>query len=344
MDNKFGRVWTFLLIGVISLLYAEVFSGSSPLWFIKPSSILITLPFYILHIVFFLNIAIKFHRTNTLSLYHLGVIYGLYESWFTTVILYGYINKTPVLGSLLGISMWEFTVLVFFWHPVMSFIMTIITFQSLTGENNLLFGVPILNSNRLITRIIWFALLFLGASVLSMYTHFNILVSMGSYLGTLALMYLFYIASKKSGTLNIESLIVGNKSLMFVGFIILFLYLIGFYYHSKGNIVDYKALLVIFGFYILEALMFHLSEKTNCNEVSVSFPNIKNLQKFFTIAATLILVNCLFAEIVYPLDVILTLTFSLLGSLLFLSVTILTIKNKIHNHQTSYDADLAIST
>ena len=65
--------WTLiLLIGCLSMFMAEVFAGSSQMWFIDPWSLIVTYWLYLAHLLLFLNLAIRrelnmvFHRLGSL--------------------------------------------------------------------------------------------------------------------------------------------------------------------------------------------------------------------------------------------------------------------------------------
>ncbi|MCK4432956.1 MAG: hypothetical protein KAV48_03390, partial [Methanomicrobia archaeon] len=75
------KLFPILLIGCLSMLFAEVFSGASQTWFINGWGILVTFPLYLGHVLFFLWIALKSKRTTLSQLYLFGVIFALYESW-----------------------------------------------------------------------------------------------------------------------------------------------------------------------------------------------------------------------------------------------------------------------
>ena len=75
-----------LLIGLIVLICAEVFSGASlqiGLW--HPWTWIVTYWLYLAHFFFFTTLAVRTGRTSLWSLYLWGVLYGLYESWITKV-------------------------------------------------------------------------------------------------------------------------------------------------------------------------------------------------------------------------------------------------------------------
>lgn len=130
-----SKAKSYLLLGVLSIVYAEVLSGSSTMWFIDLWSVFTTLPIYLVHIILLLIIAIRFKKMSLPALYLFGVIFGLYESFITKVLWAGYMNGDGLgLGSFLGVGIIEFPILVFWWHPVYSFILPILTYQLITGD------------------------------------------------------------------------------------------------------------------------------------------------------------------------------------------------------------------
>lgn len=131
MKNDKGRLPAFLLIGTLSFFYAEIFSGASRVWFLDPWSLLITFPIYLTHIILLLNIAFRTGRTSLSHLYILGVVFGLYESWITQVLWYGYYGADEVT-VFAGLAVFETIVLILFWHPLFSFIIPILVFQLLS--------------------------------------------------------------------------------------------------------------------------------------------------------------------------------------------------------------------
>ena len=95
-SNHSGYSWSYvivprLLIGLIILVCAEVFSGASlqvGLW--HPWTWLMTYWLYFAHFFFFTTLAVQTGKTSLWALYLWGVLFGLYESWITKVIWYGY--------------------------------------------------------------------------------------------------------------------------------------------------------------------------------------------------------------------------------------------------------------
>ncbi|GLQ18539.1 hypothetical protein [Maritalea porphyrae] len=128
------RLSAVLLIGCLSMLFGEVFAGSSRTWFVDPWGLLVTFPLYLGHVLLLLMVALKSNRVSLVSLYCLGMVFALYEAALTKVLWAGYWDSTGEgFGHFAGISLAEFPMLVFFWHPVMSFILPIVAFQWLTG-------------------------------------------------------------------------------------------------------------------------------------------------------------------------------------------------------------------
>jgi hypothetical protein len=113
-----------LLIGLIVLICAEVFSGASlqmGIW--NPFVWIMTYWLYFAHFFFFTTLAVRTGRTSFWSLYLWGVLYGLYESWITKVIWYGYGGDGKlVLGHIGPYGLAELS-MAFIFHPVMSFLL-----------------------------------------------------------------------------------------------------------------------------------------------------------------------------------------------------------------------------
>lgn len=117
-------IFSRLFVGLIVLVCTEVFSGASlgmGLW--HPFTVLMTYWLYFAHFFLFTTLAIRTGRTSLPSLYLWGILYGLYESWITKVIWYGYGGSGKfVIGSIGPYGISE-TSMVFIFHPVMAFIL-----------------------------------------------------------------------------------------------------------------------------------------------------------------------------------------------------------------------------
>jgi hypothetical protein len=113
-----------LSIGMVVLIFAEVFSGASlrpGLW--NPWTVLVTFWLYFAHFFFFTTLAVRTRRTSLSALYLWGVLFGLYESWITKVIWNGYAGDGTFAMGHIGPYGFSEISMVFFYHPVVSFIL-----------------------------------------------------------------------------------------------------------------------------------------------------------------------------------------------------------------------------
>lgn len=117
-------VFARILIGLIILICAEVFSGASlrvGLW--HPWTLLVTYWLYFAHFFFFTTLAVRTGRTSLSALYLWGVLFGLYESWITKVIWQGYNGDGKFAMGHIGPYGFSEISMVFIFHPVASFIL-----------------------------------------------------------------------------------------------------------------------------------------------------------------------------------------------------------------------------
>jgi hypothetical protein len=117
-------VFARILIGLIVLICAEVFSGASlrmGLW--HPWTLLVTYWLYFAHFFFLTTLAVRTSRTSLSALYLWGVLFGLYESWITKVIWSGYNADGKFAMGHIGPYGFSEISMVFIFHPVASFIL-----------------------------------------------------------------------------------------------------------------------------------------------------------------------------------------------------------------------------
>lgn len=114
--------WIFcFLTGCLSVLFAEIFLGSFPAAFTSVWGLIGVYPIYALHILLLLSIAFSRGLPNLRTLYALGALFGLYEAYLTKVL---WVNPWGDLQlHLAGVSWFAVLALVFYWHPLMSFIL-----------------------------------------------------------------------------------------------------------------------------------------------------------------------------------------------------------------------------
>jgi len=124
VDKRPRPLWSRLLVGLIVLISAEVFSGASlqiGLW--NPWTLIVTYWLYFAHFFFFTTLAIWTGRTSFWSLYLWGVLFGLYESWITKVIWFGYGGDGKFVAGSIGPYGYSEISMVFLFHPMMSLIL-----------------------------------------------------------------------------------------------------------------------------------------------------------------------------------------------------------------------------
>jgi len=214
------KALSILLLGVLSMLFAEVFSGASTLWFLTVWGLLLTFPLYLGHGLFFFNVAVRTNRTSLRQLYFFGMMFGLYEALITKVLWFGYPTATgPAVGYFFGIAWSEFLTLVLFWHPVMSFLIPILAYELLSKD--IIPGHERLLQKNRITMIGVAILIVTGAVFQSNGAKYNMLVSLGSIAGTLVIiMLLHYLTPGKTR----QSLVLGKR-----GMVVLVMYLVVLY-------------------------------------------------------------------------------------------------------------------
>jgi hypothetical protein len=182
----------FLFLAAVTMVSAEVLSGSSPLWFINPWALLVTLPLYAVHIGVLWSCAVRWQRTHWAQLYGFGVAFALYESWITKVLWAGYLGEGGFLaGSVFGVGLAEFLVLVLWWHPIFSFILPLYVYQSLNGTAADGVSLP-----RWLTQLTWVTAA--GAGAMVAFSHqFDLVSALATIIGSAVIVGLAYTVCRR---------------------------------------------------------------------------------------------------------------------------------------------------
>jgi len=125
--SRSSVVFARLLVGLIILVCAEVFSGASiqmGLW--NPWTLVVTYWLYFAHFFFFTTLAVRTGRTSLGSLYLWGVLFGLYEFWITKVVWHGYGGDGKFVMGAIGPYGYSEVSMVFIFHPVASFLLPLV--------------------------------------------------------------------------------------------------------------------------------------------------------------------------------------------------------------------------
>jgi hypothetical protein len=247
----------FLLIGCLSMLYAELFSGASKIWFADPWSLLVTFPLYMVHVLFFFNLALYTHRTSPVHLYLWGILFGMYESWITQVLWVGYSVEGPMVGAFLGIGIGEFLALVFFWHPILSFVLPILVFELLTLSKSselpstrvLPSHVPFLVKRKSNQRYLLF-LYVVGSVFMAVNYQGNLFVAVAALGGTYGLIYIMYRKASRDH-FSVYSLRIGNRGMGIIVVYMVALYVVMFvgYGYYGGRIPGLLPVVTTIGLY-----------------------------------------------------------------------------------------------
>ncbi|NWF96504.1 MAG: hypothetical protein HXY34_10235 [Candidatus Thorarchaeota archaeon] len=257
-----SRVSALVLLSILSMVYAEVYSGSSPVWFIDPFAYIITLPLYGSHAVLLLNLAVKYHRASLPHLYLFGVLFGLYESWITKVLWAGYPGSTgPMLGTVVGIAWAEFFTLAFLWHSIFSFIIPLVVYQLLCAASStdqrleLLPGFVNLLKPRGLNRALWLLAAVMGGVFFSLSPVTDSGNSLFVSTASIVIIVVVYALTKRRvGTLKISSVLLGRRGLRLLvsyvvaQYVVLFLILLPERIPGAESIVG---TLVVYGLLIL---------------------------------------------------------------------------------------------
>ncbi len=322
MDDEIPheKRWTLIiLIGCLSMFMAEVFAGSSQMWFIDIWSLLVTFWLYLGHLLLFLNLAMRKKRTSIPQLYLWGVLFALYESWVTKVLWAGYPgSEGPAIALVGGIAILEFSTLVFFWHPILAFIMPILVYESfaLSNESPLplekkifISHLPYLKKGKKKFLYFYLFLILTGATILSFNTGYNVVVAAIAIIGSIGLIYLFYKLSNKKNpnSFSIYSLRLGKKGLIIVFIYIGLLYLITFFVLLPERIpTSIVPFLVIIGFYAFIGIMLRISKPTDETRFEeLDETEIYNSKFFFKLYGILLILTIVFC-LIPPIAIIFT--------------------------------------
>ena len=332
------KIISILLLGSLSMLFAEVFSGSSQSWFIDVWGILITFPLYLAHVLFFLIIALKIKKISLTQLYFFGVMFALYESWIAKVLWAGYIDASaPAVGTIFGISTIEFPVLVFFWHPIMSFILPIIVFEILSG-NVIVSHESLLKKSTKKTVLIIIFLLMVSAFIANG-NQLDLISANLSVIGTFLIVGCLWYLLKRS---DLQSRKLTLVMLDKIWFIVLIIYLVLLYIITfivllperiPTTVIPY---IPIIFFYALSIGLIYISKKTEIkfNLISEKHYSIKELMIFGIIIIVGVNIYCLFPSIHGIILVSSYFVFVIIGLTLFIVLCAYTIKKKFNQCHT----------
>jgi len=251
-------IMAVILFGFLSMIFAEVFSGASPLWFLTSWGWFVTLPLYWAHALLLINLALRYERISLTQLYLWGILFGLYEGWITKVIWAGYMGDVPAFGTFLGFAVGEFFIIALFWHAVFSFIIPIMVFQIMAVSTHRGEAVEVHSSHLKVisknnrNRLILWMIIIAGSLFMTMGLDAIVLavvIAGGmNFLFILLLSYLTISLSKRP--LSLESLRVGNRGLSIIIVYLVALYGVTFLTLLPERIPSIGTILLTIAFYM----------------------------------------------------------------------------------------------
>lgn len=127
------KILFWILLGCLSVIFAEVSCYSSPFPFTTVWGLGVVLPLYGLHTLVLGTIILKAKKVTLQVLFTAGMIFGLYEAIITKVLW----NPTwgPNEPMIAGVAGLQTAVLVLFWHPWFAFILPLLIGEGLTSTS-----------------------------------------------------------------------------------------------------------------------------------------------------------------------------------------------------------------
>ena len=288
------KIVFILLAGSLSMFFAEALSGSSVLWFVTPWAWLVTFWLYLAHLLLFINLALIFRRTSLTVLYLWGVLFGLHEAWITKVTWAGYAGQAPGIGKILGFAIPEFPLIVFFWHPVFSFILPVLAFEVLSGKTNMLPGHRRYLSKRPRNWLVALSAVLIGATFLSMNAQGNLVATVVTIVGSVVIIGVLYLLSrglsKISGMrFSIESLRLGKIGMFVLLVYLALLYVLAFVYILPERTASPLTILLTLGVYTVIVGLLYLKKP----DVPPALPQSDAAVRFFGLKELLALLAIL---------------------------------------------------
>ncbi|MEA2054967.1 MAG: hypothetical protein U9O96_07695 [Candidatus Thermoplasmatota archaeon] len=140
-SSKKLKIFFWIILGALSVFFAEVVSGSDMFPFFHIWGLLVVFPLYTLHILVLSYVVFNYSKPRLYTLFIAGAIFGMYEAYITKV-LWNPPWGDPLI-SLAGIAAIEAVVLVLFWHPFMAFIIPLFVGENiLTNSRKITKGLP----------------------------------------------------------------------------------------------------------------------------------------------------------------------------------------------------------
>jgi len=272
--SKKTRFLFLLLLSMISVFFAEVISGSMKYPLLDLWGYFVVIPLYGLHTIILLYIIIRNNENKKIlfsTLYFAGVLFGLYEAYITKVLWVGLSDDSFIFIQL---SVIDFIVLVFFWHPIFSFIIPSLVFEKLMTNTNYIYqGLPKL-MKRLLDNKVGIAILFI---VVGIFSAFNGVSLEGLFLSLIAMsipiLIIIYLFRKKElhQKYSLSEILPSKRGIIFCSIYLAFIYVfmtffISFEVLTLSNQIVIWVIYLIFGFIFYKKVINNTHEPISTSE------------------------------------------------------------------------------
>ncbi len=333
--SKKLKISFWVILGVFSVFFAEVVSGSDMFPFFHVWGLIGVFPLYTLHILVLSYIVFIYGKPRFYALFIAGAIFGMYEAYITKVLW------NPPWGSPLisfgGIAVIETIVLVLFWHPLMSFIIPLFVAENiLTGSREIISVLPNRIKKMLNTRKKSYILLVLLALLFGIFQSTNSPSPVHSLLSglstTAVLILLIYLWKNKTKgkKYDIRMLLPDKKEFLVLATLLVVMYVVmGIYLRSEafpGFLPQLIVWLMYGGFFILLIFTLRKSRKMTVSEAIIS-PIQFSWKLVITLSLIFAFSSALTKLILGPFGGIIMLIVWLIGGAVGISVLFLSIKD-----------------
>lgn len=295
--SKVTKIFFWIILGSLSVFFAEVISGSDMFPFFHMWGLLVIVPLYTIHILVLAHIVFSYGKPRLYPLFIAGAIFGMYEAYITKVLWDPFWGES--LFSFGGIAVAETILLVLFWHAFMAFIIPLFLAENiLTGSRGITKGLPDRIKKLLGSRKKRYSLLVLLAIAFGVFQSFNSpspansLLSGFSTTFVLVVLILLWKIKTRGKKYDINALLPNKKEFFVLLVPLLILYVVPGIYLRPEALPGLGPQLIIWlvyaGLFLL--LFFHLAKSRR-----MKLPEIRDLKSRFSLK--MLVIFCFFLTV-----------------------------------------------
>jgi hypothetical protein len=277
MPSTKEKIFFWLIVGTISVFFAEVISCSEPFGLFKPWSAVLLVLLYGIHTLLLASLVFR-GRVSFGALFAAGCIFGLYEAYITKVLFHPHWGASPL--RYFGVDFLWTMILVLWWHVFFAFIIPLfVSERLLTRSRSILDALPRPIRKLLRTRtgflvlvfffVIW-AALFMGGNMPIFW-----LAPIAIILNVILIGGLIMIFRKKVGTkYTMRSLLPDGKEFWILFGILMLIYIpLGILWAPEriAGLVGQAFILILYAlFFGLLILNIRSSKKRNQKRIKIA--------------------------------------------------------------------------